>query len=165
MAYDAHIERLGHFAVIDLKGKGKALADWKGAHLPAFPDRPNTASSADGLDLCWIGIDHWLLRGPLDREDSLQQTIDPASAPPDISAILVSDTLAFFSIAGPDAEQILAIVSPLDAGAQSFPQNGVTYSEAFGLKALIMRRPEGFELAVERSYGDMTQNAFARIKG
>lgn len=165
MAYDAHIERLGHFAIIDLKGKCDALAAWKGTHLPPFPDRPNTAAGADGLDLCWIGIDHWLLLGPLDREENLLQTIDPTSAPADISAVLVSDTLAFFSIAGPDAEQIMAIVSPLDISLQSFPPNGVTYSEAFGLKALIIRRQEGFELAVERSYGDMAQNVFARIKG
>lgn len=165
MGYDARIERLDLFAVIDLKGTRTALVDWKGSHLPAFPEAPNTASTGDGLELYWIGVDHWLLRGPLDREEELLQTLDLASAPVDISAVRVSDTLAFFSIAGPDAGQILSIASPLDTALQSFPQNGVTYSDAFGLKALVIRRTDGYELAVERSYADMTQGYFARIKG
>lgn len=165
MGYDTHIERLDTSAIIDLKGSRNALIDWKGSDLPAFPDQPNTATNADGLELYWIGIDHWLLRAPLDREKDILQTFDLGSAPHDVSAVLVSDTLAFFAITGPDAGQILSIVSPLNVAMEVFPSNGVTYSEAFGLKALIIRRSDGFELAVERSYADMTQSYFTRIKG
>ncbi len=165
MAYDVLIEKQGQYAIIDLKGTKQAIDDWKGPHLPAFPTAPNTASRGDGLELFWIGRDHWLLRAPLDREAALLQTFDPTTAPVDISAVLVSDTLAFFSITGPDAEQILSIASSLDTRPQSFAQNGVTYSEAFGLKALIIRCPDGYELAVERSYADMTREYLTRISG
>ncbi|MCR9136101.1 MAG: sarcosine oxidase subunit gamma [Alphaproteobacteria bacterium] len=165
MGYHAHIERLDTSAIIDLKGRKDALVDWKGSDLPAIPERPNTATDANGLELYWIGNDHWLLRAPLDREEDILRTFDPGSAPHDVSAVLVSDTLVFFSITGPDAGQILSIVSPLDIALEAFTQNGVSYSEAFGLKALIIRRTEGYELAVERSYADMAQSYFTRIKG
>lgn len=165
MGYDVRIERLDHSAVIDLKGTKKALFGWNGSQLPAFPDMPNTASLGNGLELYWIGVDHWLLRGPLEVEEDLLQTLGLDSAPIEISAVLLSDTLAFFSITGPDADQILSIASPLDIALSAFSQNGATFSEAFGLKALIVRRTDGYELAVERSYADMTQEYFARIKG
>lgn len=84
------------------------------------------------------------------------------SAPVDISIVLVSDTLKFFNIDGPDADQIVAIACPLDIHPSVFPHHGATYTEAFGLKALLMRVPGGFEIAVESSFADMIDDYFVR---
>jgi sarcosine oxidase subunit gamma len=156
---------MGLSAIFDLKGRKDGLRAWlSGLALP-FPDRANTATGSGDLELYWIGPDHWLLRGPIESEDDLLVTMDPRAAPEDISITLISDTLAFFHISGAAADQIIAIASPLDTHRSAFPANGVTFTEAFGLKALVIRRNDGFELGCDRSYGDMVADYLKRAVG
>ncbi len=165
MSYDVEIQEMGLSAIFDLKGRADDLQPRISGLALAFSDLANTATRSGDLELYWIGPDHWLLRGPIENENELFATIDPRAAPGDISIVLISDTLAFFSISGPDADQIMAIASPLDTHRSAFPANGVTFSEAFGLKALIVRRDDGFELACDRSYGDMVADYLQRAVG
>jgi len=165
MSYDVEIRKMGLSAIFDLKGR---LADMR-ARLSdlsvPFPDRANTATGSGELELYWIGPDHWLLRGPIKDEDDLLATIDPGAAREDISITLISDTLAFFRVSGPAADQVMAIASPLDTHRSAFPANGVTFTEAFGLKVLLVRRDDGFELGCDRSYGDMVADYLKRAVG
>lgn len=162
MSYDVRIERSGIHAVIDLQGDPTRIAEWAGDALPEFPLRPNTASCRGEICLFWIAAERWLLHATLDRESELLAIAPPQSAPVDVSAVLVSDTLAFFRIEGRDAQQIVAIASPLDTHASVFGDNAVSYTEAFGLKALLRRIPDGFEIAVESSFADMLGDYLAR---
>ena len=165
MGYDVTIDRTGRTTLVDLKGTREATVAWLRYKAPPFPGRPNSSSEADGRELYWIGDNHCLLRAPAEQEDGLVADLDIDNAPDSISAVLVSDTLEWFSITGPDADQIIAIASPLDITTANFPDDGVIYSAAFGLKALVLRRPNGFELAVERSYGDMVEDYLGRACG
>ena len=79
----------------------------------------------------------------------------PDTAPLEISIVLVSDTLNFFHIEGPDAAQIVAIACPLDTHLSAFPSNGASYTEIFGIKGLLVRRSDGFDIAIESSFADM----------
>ena len=162
MSYEVNIERSGIRAAIDLQGDSARIAEWAGAALPGFPQQANSASCRDGIYLCWIAARRWLLLAPLERENELLQLAPPGNAPVDISAVLVSDSLAFFTITGRDAAQIIAIASPLDTHDSVFAENAVTYTEAFGLKALLRRIPDGFELAVESSFADLLDDYLAR---
>ncbi|MCG6904285.1 MAG: hypothetical protein LJE68_16555, partial [Rhodobacter sp.] len=162
MTYDVDIQRFGAMALFDLKGKTGALSDWAGNSLPPFPQTPNTASTADGADLLFIGHDHWLLVADLADEPGLDASLRPARAPSDISIVRISDTMCWFEITGRDADQIIALASPLDVHPAVFPENGATFTEAFGLKALILRRKAGLLLAVEQSFGDMIEDYLAR---
>ncbi len=162
MAYAAEISRVGAMALFDLKGAQEALADWAGEALPPFPSKANTSVAKGDMDLLSIGRDHWLLRAPLEREAELDSALKLGDAPPEISIVRVSDTHTFFSITGPDAEQIISIASPLDVHISVFPENGATITEAFGLKALTMRQSDGFWLAVEQSFGDMIEDYLNR---
>ncbi len=162
MAYNAKISRVGAMTLFDLKGKQTALAGWAGEALPPFPNTPNTSASKDEMELLFIGPDHWLLHAPLGREAELETVLTPTEAPPEISIVRISDTQTFFSITGPDAEQIISIASPLDAHLSVFPENGATFTEAFGLKALILRKRDGFSLSVEQSFGDMVEDYLER---
>jgi len=56
--------------------------------------------------------------------------------------------------AGVDPE-VLDRASPLDTHPSAFPSRGAAYTAAFGLKTLVVRRHDGFELALDRSYADM----------
>jgi len=163
MGYDVHIKRLEPCALIELQGTRERIQDWLGDSFPEFPAIPNSAIAQQDLSLYWIAPEKWLLRAPADREDEMLSITRLQLAPVDISIVLVSDSLKFFNIDGPDADQIVAIASPLDIHSSIFPDHGATYTEAFGLKALLMRVPGGFEIAVESSFADMIADYFVRV--
>ena len=162
MSYDVKINRQGPSALFDLKGERAAVAQWASAGLPAFPAEANRMTTAGDVSLYHIGRNHWLLRADIDREDNLLSALDPGAAPADVSIVQVSDTLTFFDVTGPDAYQIMAIACPLDLHPSVFDETSVTFTEAFGLKALVRRVDDGFEFAVERSFGDMVADYLTR---
>ena len=159
--YDVGVERLPLQTLFDLKEPRRALADWC-EDLPSFPRLANTAVSRDGVMLCWVGPERWLLRAELGRESGLLEALRPEEAPPGISVVCVSDTLAFFRVTGADADQVMAIACPLDLHASVFGADAVSWTEAFGQKALVMRCAGGFDLAVEQSFGAMVADYFDR---
>ena len=163
MPYDVTFDRLKTQALYDLKGPQEALGDWAGNALPPFPDRPNTKTEAGGVTLMFIGPDHWLLRADLTREGTLDAALRPAEAPPEISLVRVSDTLAWFRITGPDAAEVMAVACPMDLHASRFGPDGASFTEAFGLKALVTRCADGVDLAVEQSFGPMVADFLARV--
>jgi len=165
MRYDVNIERLGLSAVIDLQGNAEAITAWAGSGLPPMPETPNTASEANGLSLYWIARERWLLRAAIDREDELLAITRPDQAPLELSAVVVSDSLQFFSIIGPHAGDIVSIASPLDHHPSVFPANGATYTDLFGIRGLVIRQPAGFEIAVERSFADLIADYLFRTTG
>ena len=162
MSYDVEIMRIGALALFDLKGAKSAVQDWAGDALPPFPQYPNTMTLRDGINLAHIGRDHWLVLAPLDFESTLETALKPTQAPVDISVVKTSDTQCFFALTGPGADQICAIASPLDTHGSVFPEHGISFTECFGLKALIARQPGGFWLAVEQSFGDMVEDYLTR---
>ena len=162
MGYEVRIQRMEPSAFVDLQGNAASIVDWVGDALPPLPDHPNTASLENGLALYWLAPERWLVRADLDREDELLEATNPAEAPTEISVVQVSDTLQVFSITGPEAGEIISIASPLDHHSSVFPHNGVTYTDIFGIKGLVIRRQDGFEIAVERSYGDMIEDYLTR---
>ena len=165
MTYDVAITPLEISALFDLKGAPADLAAWAGDTLPAFPVQPNTLIRMGERTLLWTGQNRWLLRAPLVEEAALLAVLRPEEVPAAISIVHVSDTLSFFAITGPDAAAVMAIASPLDLHADVFPETGATFTEAFGLRALVLRRDGGFELAVDRSFAPMVEEYLGRIIG
>ena len=163
MTYDVDISQVDLTALFDLKGSAQELSDWAGTALPPFPTLPNTFTQTGDRKLFWTGEGRWLLRAPIEDEEALLAELRRADAPLQISIVHVSDTLTFFSINGPDAPDVMAIASPLDVHDSVFPANGVSFTEAFGLRALVLRTDGGFELAVDRSFGPMVTEYLARI--
>lgn len=161
MPYTARIDRLPLFALFDLKGPQAVLGDWCNV-LPPFPDAPNTLTRFDGTELCHIGPDHWLLRAALAAEPGWEEALRPGEAPPEISIVRISDTLTVFRITGPDAGEVMSIGCPLDLHPDVFGEAAVSYTEFFGLKALVLRCEGGFDCAVEQSFGDMIADDLRR---
>jgi len=163
MPYDVTFTRLETQALFDLKGPREAVRDWAGEALPAFPEQPNTKADGGGAALMFIGPDHWLLRADLTAEEALETALRPAEAPPEISIVKVSDTLAVFRIIGPDAGEVMAVACPMDLHENRFGPNAASFTEAFGLKALLTRCEGGFDLAVEQSFGPMVTDYLTRV--
>ncbi|NKB63467.1 MAG: sarcosine oxidase subunit gamma [Gammaproteobacteria bacterium] len=164
MGYDVNIKRLEVSTLIDLQGDPAIITHWIGNDLPPFPERPNTATNAKDISIYWVGSSRWLLRADVLKEQELLSRLRLAETPTEISLVQVSDTLQFFSIKGPDAREIISIASAIDHHPSVFPFNGASYTEIFGMKGLLIRKGEGFEIGVERSYGDMVEDFLLRIK-
>ena len=81
--------------------------------------------------------------------------LKPENCPDSISIVLISDTLKFFRINGVNANDIMSIASPLNLNTDAFTDNNATFSEVFGLKALIMRDGDGYQFGIDQSFGDM----------
>ena len=163
MGYQATIKKLGLSAIFDIKGDASA-ASKRISHLGlVLPSDVNTATEKDGQYLCWVGENHWLLLAPAEKENKLLDTLDPHDPAMDCRIVLVSDAYTFFTVTGNQADEILAIASPLDIRLTNFPENAATYSELFGIRGLIMRRQNGYLIAVERSYTDMIAIYFKKV--
>ena len=163
MGYQATIKKLGLSAIFDIKGDASA-ASKRISHLGlVLPSEVNTATEKDGQFLCWVGENHWLLLAPAEKENQLLDTLAPHNPAMDCRIVLVSDAYTFFTVTGNQADEILAIASPLDIRLINFPKNAATYSELFGIGGLIMRRQNGYLIAVERSYTDMIAIYFKKV--
>ena len=163
MGYQATIKKLGLSAIFDIKGDASA-ASKRISHLGlVLPSEVNTATEKDGQYLCWVGENHWLLLAPAEKENQLLDTLAPHDPAMDCRIVLVSDAYTFFTVTGNQADEILAIASPLDIRLINFPKNAATYSELFGIGGLIMRRQNGYLIAVERSYTDMIAIYFEKV--
>ena len=165
MGYDVQIQQPQLNAVLDLQGSAQAIANWVGNCLPPLPDQPNSASADDGLSLYWVAPERWLLRSGIENEERMLEITQAASAPADISVVLVSDSFRFFEIIGADAGEIVSTACSMDHHLSVFPANGVSYTNIFGIKGLLIRIEEGFEIAVESSFADMIADYLARATG
>ena len=114
------------------------------------------------MSLDYVGPCHWLLQAGIDREDELSVALRSHLAPADVSIVRISDTVATFRVTGADATHILAIGCPLDLHETAFPDDAVSFTEFFGQKALIRRCAGGFDVSVERSFGDMMEDFLIR---
>lgn len=164
MNYDVSIKPLPMLALVDLKGNAGDITP-RLQRLGLSEPAPGRASAAGPVEALRVGRAHWLVRAPLEEEDRLLATLLEDTPEADTLVVPVSDAYAFFGISGPHARQLLAIASPLDTDPVAFPADGATFTEAFGQKALVMRRETGFEIAFERSYAPMVSDYFLRING
>jgi len=155
MIYQVSIEECPLQALLDLKGRADFLQSWPVLAELAFPEQKNTARHGSEMAVYWIGRQHWLIRSSLEHEHrfhSIVQAADPMDA---VSATVISDSVSFYRVTGKDADDVLSIASPLDIHARLFPKTGVTYTDVFGIKALLVRCENGYEIGVDRSYFDM----------
>ena len=162
MVYDAKINREPMSALFDIKGPKSGVKTLLLDMFDQIPQEPNTLVSKQNKTLMFIGSEHWMLRAAAEEEDLLRLQLDPDLVPSNISVVLISDSFTFFSIEGVNAKDVMEISSPLDFDVSIFKENYVTFSEIFGIKALIKRRANGFEFGVDQSFGDMINDYFAR---
>src|SRR4051794_26878086 len=162
MRYDAVITRLPRTAIVDLRGPAATVTALLAETALPVPHGPNRVAEAGGVVLAFVGRQHWLLLAALEREDELMAALNVED---DVGAVLVSDAYAGFGVAGPEAVHILAQASPLDVHPSVFPQDGVTFTEFFGQKALLMRRGARFECRIDSSYHDYVADFLSRCGG
>ena len=165
MNYQVTITVADLHAMLDLKGDKAFLRTWPALAELTLPTTHNTSEMRASKCVYWIGKQHWLVRASLDQEQALCSIAKSAETIDEISAIMVSDVMSFYRIEGHDSDQVMSIASPLDVHSSVFPKNGVTYTEAFGIKALVVRCEGGYEIGVDRSYLNMIGDCFNHVLG
>ena len=158
MTYDVKIERKLLNALFDIKGSIEEVKSHLKKHIKSIPIKPNSCISQGNLKILYVGPNHWILMAPITEEQHLVSTLRPYDCPASISIVLISDTMTFFYIHGPNAFDIMSIASPLNLNKDSFTSESATFSEIFGLKALILRHGDGYQFAVDQSFGSMVSD-------
>jgi len=162
MAYLATTRPLPLATVIDLKGGPDDVLP-RLQRLGLRDPAPGRRFSVGPLDLLRVGREHWWLLAPLEQEGPLLAALLESPPAADTLVLAVSDAWQFLAIDGLQARELIAIACPLDVHPAVFPAEGATLTEVFGQRALLMRRGDGFELAVERSYSAMLLDYFSRV--
>ena len=87
--------------------------------------------------------------------------------PLNVSVVDVSDTYVRFSVAGPDALDVMSQATPLNLGPGTFPDGSASYTEFFGTTTLMECVSAGtsFVVFVERSYADYVEACLRRAAG
>lgn len=163
VGYQATIKKQDQLAIFDIKGDASAVTK-RVSHLGvSLPTSSNTATTKDGQHLCWVGEKHWLLLAPAEKEVQLLDSLNPLDPALNCRVVLVSDAYTFFTVTGNQADDILSIASPLDIRQKKFPESAATYTEFFGIRGLVLRRQDGYSIAVEHSYADMITIYFDKV--
>ena len=163
VGYQVTVKKIGRLSVFDIKGEASSVAARVLPISLPLPVTVNTASTKEGQKLCWVSEKQWLLIAPSSQESHLLDDLVPNNPALDCRVVLVSDSYAFFSIIGKQANDVLAIASPLDIRIKKFGKNGAAYSDLFGIRALVLRRPDGYDVAVEISYAVMISACFDMV--
>lgn len=181
MRYQVAINRVPMRAIVDLKTPVAQLSSvltvlgFNGS----APDVENTYTNNGESTLCWIGPEHWWLLAPLENEGEIVSQIKDVAAS-DSSAVLLSDSMAFFSVTGEDAPELLAIASPLNiepdpmldlngnstSHSPESVQNRVSWTDCFGLKTLVLYHGnDHYELGIDASFAPMFADCLGKAVG
>ena len=125
MNYDVKIIREKISALFDLKGDSKDVEKYLKSFFKWFPKEPNTFVCENDWKLMLVGENHWVLKAPIEDEEHLISILKPEACPSSISIVLISDTLTFFSIIGPNASDIMSIAI-FNSRYQSFQTKHLT---------------------------------------
>jgi heterotetrameric sarcosine oxidase gamma subunit len=162
--YDARVRLQPVPALIDLQGGAEDVLPR--LRLLALDDPPPLRRlQAGDRSVLRPAPGHWMLLSSSDTPAALLRSLCAAPLAEDSLFVDVSDGWAHFDLRGPEAAELLGAACPLDTHPRAFATDGATFTEAFGLRALLLRRPTGFQLAVERSHGPMVADWFARLQG
>ena len=162
--YDARVRLRPVPALIDLQGAAEdVLPRLRPLGLADPP--PLRRLQAGDRSVLRPAPGHWMLLSSADTPAALVRALCATPLSEDSLVVDVSDGWAHFDLQGPEAADLLGAACPLDTHPRAFAADGATFTEAFGLRALLLRTSTGFQLAVERSHGPMVADWFARLQG
>ncbi len=148
-------------ALFDMKGPREDVARAIGAS--ELPHQPNTRTENDGHEIYWVGPEYWILSAPLDKEQHWADRFGELADNPDLLVIVVSDLYCFLEICGDGAEEIVASLTSLDFGR--LEADAALFTEVLGQKALLIKRQDSWEIAIENSLKDFLVKRLEMLTG
>ena len=120
------------------------------------PTEPNTVLDTGKLRIYWQGPDEWLIVTPAGQQEKLQADLNKALKGVFYSVVDNSSGLTMLEISGDNAAALLATDCPLDLHPRAFKagQCAQTRLAKAGMTLAPMRKGDGFEVIIRRSFGD-----------
>lgn len=163
MAYQILISPPQRHTLFDLRGTPQALAARLQGIVPNLPTQPCSLVRHGQGTLMWLGPLRWCLMAPPEAEAALEAALMQGPADHDAAITLISDTQAFFRISGRDAAVAMSIACPLDLHPTAFGVDHVALTDAFGVRALVLREGDDWMLGLEPSYAAYVEAQLRQI--
>ena len=148
-------------ALFDVKGTREDVA--RAVGTSELPNRPNTRTENDGYEIYWVGPEYWILSAPLDSEQLWTDRFGEFAGNPDLLAVVVSDLYSILELCGDGAEEIIASLTSLDFGR--LEEDAALFTEVLGQKALLIKREDCCEIAIENSLKDFLLTRLEAVTG
>ena len=159
MSYSVEISRGPALLLFDLRGPAADAESVLRDMEAPLPTKPNTMEKSAAWTTYWIGPERWILCKVHEVQDDAGSAPINDETPPTVSLVEVTDAYVHFSIAGPDALDVMSQAAPLDFDPSAFPSGSASYTEFFRTTALTACESGGsaFAVFVERSYADYVE--------
>lgn len=120
----------------------------------ALPVAPNTTAATEDCRALWLGPDEWLIVGPQDQEDALEQAMRDGLAGAFGSIVDVSASRTVLEIRGVEARDLLLHGVPIDLDTRSFDIGRCAQTLLGKAQLIIERRGDeaAFHLYVRSSF-------------
>ena len=136
-----------------LRGRPAALDAAEAVLGFALPRQACRSTGAGERHALWLGPDEWLVLTPDADAETLIAALEAAMADAPHALVNVSQRQIGLTLAGPDAEEILAAGCPLDLDLQTFPVGMCTRTIFTKAEIMLWRTDEmTFHIEVWRSF-------------
>ena len=140
-------------ALVSLRVGAEASPAVEAALGAALPRPAGPVTRNGSVTVLGLGPDEWLVRVPPDEEEHWLARLEAMAAGSFAAAVLVSDAWSVFTVAGPDALDVLAQSTGVDVHPSAFPTGRAVRAGFARTSALIHRlddRPS-FDVYVDAS--------------
>ena len=157
MPYRVEIQQTERVALFDVRGDSADMQFVLNRADLLLPNQRYAMHSTDGIDVLRIGRRRSLLRTDFQGEDALGRKLHSESTRVLVQCTCVSDMYQGISIAGEDAIEVVAQISPINF--HELKSGSVAATEILTLAGYIVRESvDEYTIYVESSYGDYTLN-------
>lgn len=153
MGYRVEVGGPARPALVSLRVGAQGSSAVEAALGVALPRPAGLASGNGTVTVFGLGPDEWLVRVPPDEEAHWLARLEAAAAGSFAAVVLVSDAWSVFTVAGPDALDVLAQSTGVDVHPSAFPDGRAVRAGFARISALIHRlddRPS-FDVYVDSS--------------
>ncbi|MCF2904187.1 sarcosine oxidase subunit gamma [Octadecabacter sp. CECT 8868] len=160
----ATVDRAPARGMITLRGdftSSKLKRAVKAATGHAVP-KPGRIAGDGHKGVAWMSPDELLLMVPYEDVASTVDNIASDMGDTHYLTVDVSDARAVFSITGPDANEVLARLCPVDLHKDSFAIGGFRRTRLAQVAAAFWRHDTGFDLVCFRSVADYAEGVLQR---
>ncbi len=122
----------------------------------ALPSEPNTVTDGNNLSALWLGPSEWLLVGPPNAENNMEDAFNEALEGASVGVVDVTEGRTTIRVSGPMARDVITMGCPLDLHPRVFQPGRCAQSFISRSPILIHQIDDTptFDIHIERSQSD-----------
>ena len=143
-------------AVVDCRCPSTVFERWAKQAFPGYVPSPDRMWVGGNAEIIHAGPEQWLVCAPIEEDEHLLKLMQAGVVSASMSLVEVSDAYRFFVVGGTDMYERMSELTSLNVRRMRVPS--ATFTESFGLKALVVRKEGRFEVGYDSSYATMISN-------